>query len=108
MDEAIGVIRPPDPAGYTMALNSDGRAVLRLDCNRAQGDWGAVPGADGKAGRFTFGPLAATRVLCPPPSLYERLARDLPHVRGYRLLDGRLRLNLIADGGIYAWERERQ
>jgi heat shock protein HslJ len=106
MDDAVGVIRPSDPALYTLALNADGSATLRLDCNRAQGDWRAEPGADGASGRFAFGPLAATQALCPPPSLHERLARDLPFVRGYRLNEGQLHLSLMADAGIYAWEPE--
>ena len=36
-DDAIGVVRPDDPAKYTMSLADDGRAALRLNCNRANG-----------------------------------------------------------------------
>jgi heat shock protein HslJ len=97
-------IRPEDPSLFTMRLNMDGTVNMRLDCNRAQGTWFAEPGADGVSGRFEFGPLAATRALCPPPNLDERIVAQAKFVRGYLLRGGRLYLSLMADGGIYAWE----
>ena len=104
MDDSIGTIRPDDPAQFTMRLNDDGTVNMRLDCNRGTGTWSSEPGASGDSGRFTFGPLAATRALCPPPNLDERIARDAEYVRSYLLKDGRLYLSLMADAGIYAWE----
>ena len=35
----------------------------------------------------------------------ERVIRDLPHIRSYRFANGRLAMALMADGGIYIWER---
>ena len=61
------------------------------------------PAGDGSSGALGFGPLAATRAMCPPPHLDERIARDLVHVRSYLLKDGKLYLSLLADGGIYEW-----
>jgi hypothetical protein len=104
MDDAQGTERPRDPSRYTLLLQGDGRAVLQLDCNRAVGTWQVEPSADPGNGSFRFGPLAATGALCPPPSLGERLGRQLPFVRGYLLRDGRLHLSLLADGGILVWE----
>jgi len=104
MDDAQGTTKPDDPSLYTMRLNDDGTANMRLNCNRANGTWSAEPGADESSGRFTFGPLAMTRALCPPPSLDERIAKDAEYVRSYLLRDGRLYLSLMADGGIYTWE----
>ena len=104
MDDAIGTIRPADPSVFTMRLQEDGTVSMRLDCNRATGNWSAEPAADGASGRFSFGPLATTRALCPPPNLDERIARDAAYVRGYILRDGRLHLSLMADAGIYTWE----
>ncbi len=104
MDDAQGLRRPADPSRYTLTLQSDGRAVLQLDCNRAMGSWRVEPSADPGNGGFRFGPLASTRALCPAPSLGEPLARQLPYVRGYLLRDGRLNLSLLADGGILIWE----
>lgn len=103
MDDATGTARPADPSLYTMRLNSDGSVALRLDCNRATGTWKAEPSADPSIGRFGFGPLAATRALCPTPSLNERVTDQAPYVRSYMLRDGRLHLSLMADGGIWVW-----
>ncbi len=105
MDDAVGTARPEDPSLYTMRLNADGTVDMRLNCNRANGPWSAEPSADPSNGRFELGPLAATRALCPPPSLDEQIAAQSEYIRGYLLKDGRLYLSLMADGGIYAWER---
>ena len=87
-----------------MDLNVDGNAAMRLNCNRGRAEWSVKPVADGNEGRFLFGPAAMTRALCPPPSLDERIARDMGFVRSFLLKDGRLYLSLMADGGIYVWE----
>lgn len=97
-------VRPKDPSLFTMQLNVDGTVNMRLDCNRASGNWSAEASADGMSGRFEFGPMAATRALCPPPNLDERFLAQAKFVRGYLLREGRLYLSLMADGGIYAWE----
>ncbi len=104
MDNAIGTRRPHDPSLYVMQLNADGTVTMQLNCNRATGNWTAEPSASGTSGRFEFGPLAATRALCPAPSMDERIATDSRFVRGYLLRDGRLYLSLMADAGIYGWE----
>ena len=101
-DDAIGVIRPDDPAKYTMSLASDGRVSMRLDCNRANGPWSSKASSQ-DSGSFTFGNLAMTRALCPPPSLDQQIARDAGNVRSYLLRGGTLYLNLMADGGTYVW-----
>jgi heat shock protein HslJ len=105
MDDAIGSRRPEHPRLYTLELGADGRASLRLNCNRAMGSWTAMPAGDGSSGRFRFSPLAMTRALCPPPSLDSELGRKLALVRGYRLVGDRLALSLFADGGILIWQR---
>lgn len=104
MDDAAGTVRPEDPSDFTMRLNEDGTVNLVLDCNRANGTWLAEPSADATNGRFEFGPLAATKALCPPPSLDESIAAQARYIRGYLLRDGRLHLSLMADGGIWTWE----
>jgi heat shock protein HslJ len=106
MDDAQGTTRPSDPDAYTMHLRADGSVQMRLNCNRAQGTWSATPTADGSSGRFEFGPLAATRALCPPPSMDEMIAAQARFVRGYLLKDGKLYLSLMVDGGIFAWAPE--
>jgi len=104
MDDETGTTRPDDPSLYTLRLNADGTANLKLNCNSAHGTWTSEPGEDGASGTFGFGPLAMTRALCPPPSLDERIAAQTEWVRGYLVRDGRLNLSLMADGGILTWE----
>jgi heat shock protein HslJ len=104
MDDAVGTTRPDDPSKYTMKLNRDGTVNMVLNCNRAFGNWIIKPGRETSSGNFEFGPLASTRVLCPPPSLDERITADSGFVRSYLLKDGRLYLSLMADAGIYVWE----
>lgn len=104
MDDEIGTTRPSDRDLYTLDLNRDGTAAMRLNCNRGVGQWSAQPIGNGAEGSFRIGPLAMTRALCPPPSLDERIARDMDFVRSFLLNDKRLYLSLMADGGIYVWE----
>lgn len=106
MEDAQGTTRVADPQRFTLSFGHDGRASLRLDCNRGTGTWEAKP-AGAEAGQLTFGPIAATRAMCPAPHLDERIARDLPYVRSYVLKQGKLYLSLMADGGIYEWEPHR-
>ncbi len=104
MSDEQGTARPPDPASYTLSFGPDGRASLRLDCNRGTTTWqasaatGDTPGR--RSGSLEFGALATTRAMCPPASLEPRLVKVLPYVRSYVLMDGRLHLSLFADGGI--------
>jgi heat shock protein HslJ len=106
MDDAIGTIRPEDPSLFTMNLSADCRVTMQLDCNRAIGTWAAKASGDSSSGQFSFGPLAATRALCPPPNLDELIVRQAEYIRGYLLREGKLYLSLMADGGIFAWEPE--
>ena len=103
MDDAQGITRITDPSQFTLEFGRDGRAAFRLDCNRGTGNYTLNPAADGNSGSISFGPIAATRALCRPPHLDERVVRDMAHVRGYLLKEGKLYLSLMADGGIYEW-----
>jgi heat shock protein HslJ len=103
MDDAQGTTKVADPGHFTLEFGRDGRAALRLDCNRGNGDYKVTPVGDGSSGSLSFGPVATTRAMCPPPHLDQRVARDLPYVRSYLLKDGKLYLSLMADGGIYEW-----
>ena len=103
MDDAQGTTRVHEPGRFTLEFGRDGRAALRLDCNRGNGTYQVQAAGDGSSGALGFGPIAATRAMCPPPHLDERIARDLVHVRSYLLKDGKLYLSLLADGGIYEW-----
>ena len=107
MDDAQGTMRPAASSVYTMHLQADGTASMRLDCNRATATWSATPGGEESNGSFTFGPVAATRAICPPPNLDEKIVAHAEYVRGYLQKDDRLYLTLMADGGIYVWERDK-
>ena len=102
MDDAQGTTKIADPSRFTVYFGADGRANFQLDCNRGTGDWKSEPGS-AESGKLTFGPLAATRALCPPPHVDERVALDMAHVRSYLFRNGKLFMSLMADGGIYEW-----
>jgi heat shock protein HslJ len=106
MDDRQGITRPSEGSLYTMWLHGDGAVAMQLNCNRATGTWSAAPGSDASSGQFEFGPLAATRALCPPPSMDESIVAQSQFVRSYLLKEGRLYLSLMADGGIYVWARD--
>ena len=79
----------PDPSMFTVVFGADGRASFRLDCNRGAGSWQA--GADTPdSGQLSFGPIAATRMMCPQPSLDSRVGAALADVGGWRIDDGQL------------------
>lgn len=105
MDDAQGTTRPGEGTLYTVWLHGDGTVTMQLNCNRATGTWSAQPASDGASGRFEFGPLAATRALCPPPSMDESIVAQSGYIRSYLLREDRLYLSLMADGGIYVWAR---
>jgi para-nitrobenzyl esterase len=93
------VTLPDDPAKYTLEFGSEGRLSARIDCNRGTGTW-----KEERAGELTLGALATTRAMCPHESLDDRFVRDLARVRSYVTEEGRLFLNLTADGEVYAFE----
>ena len=97
------VLVPDDGAKYTIAFGADGSVSARIDCNRGRGSWKS----DGP-GRLEFGPMALTRAMCPPGSLHDHIVRQWGYVRSYVIRDGRLYLSLMADGGIYEYERIKQ
>jgi len=106
MDDRQGITRPAEATLYTMWLHGDGTVAMQLNCNRATGTWSAAPGSDAARGRFEFGPLAASRALCPSLSMDEGIVAQSKFVRSYLLKDDRLYLSLMADGGIYVWARD--
>lgn len=113
MDDAQGTTTVPDPSKFTVSFGTDGRALFLIDCNRGNGAYEAQPSSDGVSGTLTFGPIATTMMLCPQPSLYQRVSLALTSVRGYLYKDDRLhmsqddRLHMSqeVDGGILDWKR---
>jgi uncharacterized lipoprotein YbaY/heat shock protein HslJ len=92
-------LTPADRTKYTIAFDEGGGVSVRIDCNRGRGTWKSSGGS-----QLEFGPLALTRVMCPPAPLTDRITKDWPYVRSYVLRSGHLFLSLMADGGIYEFE----
>jgi heat shock protein HslJ len=97
MDDTVHV--PDDPGKYTLSFGADGHVAMRADCNRGTGTWSSE-----SANRLSFGPVAATRALCPPPSLSEKYLAQFQWVRSYTMKDGHLFLATMADGSIIEFE----
>ncbi len=93
------VLAPDDGSKYTLTFETGGRLAARIDCNRGSGTWTSTAPS-----HLELGPLALTRVMCPPGSLHDQIVRQLPYIRSYVLREGRLFLSLMADGGIYELE----
>jgi heat shock protein HslJ len=102
MDDTQGMAKISSPQRYTVSFGADGLAAFRIDCNRATSTWQAIPVA-GDSGSLTFGPVAMTRMMCPPGSLNQKVMRDLSYVRSYLFKGDKLFMSLMADGGIYEW-----
>ena len=106
MDDSQGTLKIPNPELFTASFADDGQVSFQLDCNRGTASWEVKPSAEPASGTLSFGPIAATRALCAPPNIDERVARELGMVRGYLLKNHRLYMTLMADGGIYEWREK--
>jgi len=97
MDDRVD--EPADRSRYTLAFGTDNSVSLRADCNRGTGTWTSE-----RAGQLGFGPIATTRAMCPPGSLFDRYIAQFQWVRSYVLKDGHLFLSTMADGSIMEFE----
>ena len=97
MDDTVYV--PDDPAKFTLAFGADGAASMAADCNRGTVSW-----ASESPGQLQFGPVAATRAMCPPQELSETYLAQFEWVRSYVMKDGHLFLATMADGSIVEFE----
>jgi para-nitrobenzyl esterase len=89
-------ITPDERNKYTIAFDATGRVNIKADCNRLNGAY-----IYSSPSGLQFGPLMSTRAACPPESLYNRIAKDMPNIRSFVIKDGNLHLALMVDGGIY-------
>jgi len=87
------------PERYTLELQSGGVALVRADCNRGRGSY------EISEGRIKFGPIATTRMACPPGSLDSRYLKDLERATTFFVEDGRLFLELPMDSGTMRFAR---
>jgi heat shock protein HslJ len=105
-DGGGAAVRPARPDQYRLTFQPDGRLLAQVDCNRGSGQWQATPA--GQGGSLQLGPLALTRMMCPPDPVGQRLPQDIEAVRSYRIVNGRLLLELGGNAGSYTWERAQQ
>jgi heat shock protein HslJ len=86
-------IVPPNPADYTLEFLPDTTVVAKIDCNRGHGRYRM----DGKS--ILIGPLATTRMACPPGSLDATFAQQLDAARTIFFRGDTLFMDLFADSG---------
>jgi heat shock protein HslJ len=96
----VTTLTSDDREKYTIEFGADGSLSARVDCNRGRGTWKTTG-----PGQIEFGPLALTRAQCPPGSLHDQIVKQWTHVRSYVVLDGRLTLMVMPDGGSFEFER---
>lgn len=87
------VFTPSDPSSYTLEFQPDGRVVGQADCNRIMGSY-RVTGS-----QIEIGPLASTRVACPPRSLGDRFTMQVQDAVIYFFRNGSLYLDIKFDSG---------
>jgi len=81
------------PENYTVTFNADGTLNIKADCNLANADYTDEAGAL----QVKVGP--ATMALCPGESRSEKFIQYLGSAARYFFQDGKLYIDLFADGG---------
>lgn len=81
------VVKPADPARYSLAFGEDGRVTAQIGCNRGTGTY--VTDGDG----LTFGAIASSMAACPADSLVDDFTAGLTDARSYSIEDSTLRIN---------------
>jgi D-alanyl-D-alanine carboxypeptidase len=88
------------PESYLLTFNPDGTANVVADCNNAAGSYTADT-PDAGALTIQIGP--ATMAACPPGSRGEQFVTLLGGAARYFFRDGKLFIDLMADGGTMAF-----
>lgn len=83
-----GLVTPADPGAFNLEFLDGEQLAIQLDCNSGGATWRQSGPA------MTIGPVRSTRKACPVPSEADRFGRQLPLVRGARLSQGLLELDL--------------
>jgi heat shock protein HslJ len=90
---------PDDQSKYTIKFGSDGRVVVRVDCNRGSSTWRATA-----RGEIKFGSWSRTSAKCGPGSLHDQIVTEGAAVSNFAIKDGHLFLSGMAGGGYYELE----
>lgn len=92
-------VSPADPGTFNLEFLDGGQLAAQVDCNRGSASWQQ----DGD--RLRIGPLATTRMACPPGSQAARFGRQLGQVRSAALVSGLLELS-TEDAGTMVFSRD--
>ncbi len=92
-------VSPADPGNFNLEFLDGGQIAAQVDCNRGSSSWKQ----DGSTLRI--GPLATTRMACPPGSEAARFGRQLQQVRSAALVRGLLELS-TEDVGTMVFARD--
>jgi len=90
---------PDDKSKYTITFRSDGRVLVRVDCNRGSSSWRAT-----EKGELQFGSWSRTSAKCGSGSLHDQIVREGAAVNRFAIKDGHLFLSGMAAGGYYELE----
>jgi heat shock protein HslJ len=97
----VATVESTDPDRYTLELAPNGRLLVRADCNRGTGTYRI------SAGTLAIGPIATTRMACPPGSLDARYLGDLQRAAGFFVEGGQLFIELPVDSGTMRFAPKR-
>lgn len=92
-----------EPGLYTMALNADGTASFRLDCNRGFGKWQSESGGAANSGTISISDIGVTKALCPPGSISDQVTANLSRFNSFELTEARLILSAENGAIVYQW-----
>ncbi len=90
---------PDDKSKYTIKFGSNGRVVIRVDCNRGSSTWKTTA-----TGELRFGSWSRTNAKCGPGSLHDQIVTEGAAVRNFSIKDGHLFLSGMEAGGYYELE----
>ena len=82
-----------DPSRYTVQFLEVGSILSWADCNQGCGAYQA------SGSQITIGPVAMTRVACPPGSLFDRFTRAIEPASSFTFIEGHLFLSPPGDFG---------
>lgn len=97
----VEIVESPAPDRYTLELAPNGRLLVRADCNRGTGAYRIG------AGTIAIGPIATTRMACPPGSLDARYLGDLQRAAGFFVEGRHLFIELPVDSGTMRFAPQR-
>lgn len=74
---------PDDKSKYTIKFGSNGRVLIRVDCNRGSSTWKTTA-----KGELQFGSWKRTSAKCGPGSLHDQIVTEGAAVRNFAIKDG--------------------